>query len=61
MNAIQAPETFTMQLLSDAEIVEVNGGLPQYVVVGAYIAGGLLGVAAVGVVGGLVVAYNVTH
>lgn len=61
MNAIQAPETFNMQLMSDAEIDEVNGGWPQYVVVGAYIAGGLLGVAAVGVVVGLGVAYYVTH
>jgi hypothetical protein len=50
-----------MQLMSDAEIDEVNDGWPQYVVVGAYIAGGLLGVAAVGVVVGLGVAYYVTH
>lgn len=61
MNAIQAPEIFNMQLMSDAEIDAVNGGWPQYVVVGACIAGGLLGVAAVGVVVGLGIAYYVTH
>ena len=61
MNAIQAPETFNMQLLSDAEIDEVSGGMPQYVVVAAYVAGGLAGVAVVGVAVGLAAAYYVTH
>lgn len=59
MNNIQAVAFPGPQVMSDAEIDQVSGGaLPAGVLVGAaWVAGGLVAVAGVGVVVGLGVAY----